>query len=142
MEISPTDQKDLVGQLIIVRGGPKFFNARFETLCHVIRETDTRCYVEVVEKFSRYSVYGVHGYENHGSGEYVNKSDIVVEDANVDLFRSLVRLENEQKNWLRELALNEGVELEPIQKRYADRRGQKFAQFDDEVRIMVEAEHK
>lgn len=141
MEISPTAPKEL-GRLIIVRGGPKHFNARFETICRVVRESETRCYVEVVEACSKYSVYGIHGYKDYKSGEYVNKSDIVVEDASVDLFREFVKLENEQKNWLRDLAVDESFELEPIQKRYADRRRQKFAQFDDEVRILVKAEHK
>lgn len=141
MEISPTEQKDLVGQLVIVRGGLKHGDATFETLCRVIREAKTRCYVEVVE--TPYSLpQGVHGYEGHKSGLYVNKSYIVVEDANSELFRKLIQHEKEHKRWMMDLGTQEEDELRPVRRRFADRRNQKFAQFDDEVREMVKAEHK
>jgi hypothetical protein len=141
MEISPTEQKALVGQLVVVRAGTKFRDAKFETLCRVVRETGKRCYVEIVETDTTYSsTYGVHGYKD--TGQYVNKSDIVVEDANSELFRKLVSHEQEHKKWMMSLGTQEEDELRPVRRRFADRRTQKFAQFDDEVREMVKAEHK
>ena len=130
-----------ISSLVIVRGGTNPHHSKFESLCRVVRQTEKRCYVELVEARSRGAfVDGVHGYED--TGQYVDKADIVVEDATIMLFRSLIELEKQQKEWLAALNRQEDEELAPVRKRFADRRGQKFAQFDDEVREVVKAEHK
>jgi len=130
-----------LGSLVIVRGGTNHQHSKFESLCRVIRQTGKRCYVELVEARSRGGfVDGVHGYED--TGQYVNKTDIMVESATIMLFRKLVELEKQQKEWLAALSRQEEEELAPIHKRFVDRRVQRFAQFDDEVGVMVKAEHK
>lgn len=130
------------GSLVIVRGGTQpHRHSKFESLCRVTRQTGKRCYVDVVEARSRGGfVEGVCGYEN--TGQYVSKADIMVEDATTELFHELIELEKKQKEWLQELDRRELEELAPIRKRFADRRVQQFAQFDNEVRALVKAKHK
>ena len=130
-----------IGSLVIVRGGTKHNHSKFESLCRVIRQTGKRCYVDVVEARSRGGfVEGVCGYEN--TGQYVSKADIMVENATTELFHKLIELEKQQKEWLRALDRRELEELAPLRRRFANRRVQRFAQFDDEVGEIVKAEHK
>lgn len=109
---------------------------RFAALCRVIKETPKRLYVELVKQESRYGD-PIRGSRNN---RFIERDDVMVDNATEEMFDRLMKLESEQKEWNKSLNDQLQAELEPIRKRYEQRAKQGEARFEDEIKEVIESE--
>lgn len=105
-------------------------------LFRVVRETDKRLYVEGVKMAGTVSDWQTP-VEGRPGGQYVSRDDVVLDGVTEEKFDRLVAFENSKFAHYADLKRQEEDELEPIRKRYADRREQAEAMFDDELREII-----
>lgn len=135
-------KKQAVDRLIVVkevdgvhRGwSTRSHKRKYLALLRVIRETDKRLYVEIVANCngdknpSQYTC----GVQGNRKNYYVSRDQVVLDGVTEDAFARLVAFENERDAHFSGLKSKEEEEIAPIRQRYADRRKQAEAMFEDE----------
>lgn len=127
------EDRSKVERLIAIRSDG-YDHHEFETLCLVTRETSKRLYVEVVKKRPGSYFSPTSGY---GENMYVNRDQLSADNITEKTFDRLTVLEKNQKKWEKELDEQLEAELEPIRKRYEDRKKQNAHQFKDEIKEII-----
>lgn len=100
-------------------------------LVRVIRETEKRLYVEIVESVSKYGHYDI--VEGNRDKYYISRDQVWKDNVTEDYYSRVVAVEDgivAEKNALRE---QRNAEIDEIKKRYADREKQRQAEFDDRL---------
>lgn len=104
---------------------------RAEMLVRVVRETQKRLYIEVVDSVSQYGSYDV--VEGNRDKMYINRDQIWKDNATEDYYRRVVEVENgivADKNALRD---KKKAEIAEINRRYSERALQNQAEYDDRL---------
>ena len=122
-------------RLIIIKIDERFptRHRKYGGLCKVVRETNKRCYVEVIQIPSTYASE-IHG---HGNNVYVDKADITMDNVTLGMFQRLRDTENDYLRWKDERDQEMEAELAEIRDKYAQRDKQRQAQLDDEFNEVV-----
>jgi hypothetical protein len=130
-------------ELIVVKG--RDYGRHFEreadfagALCRVVRRTPKRIYVEVIDR----GVAGSFVQGSGGSGSYVDPADVFMEGVTRERFEAMkpaTKAFMESIEGAKDM-MEADIEavLAPIRQRYAQRKVQLIAQYDDEVKGVPE----